>query len=83
MVLMVLNDMYCLFLVDIVFLVVNIGIFWVCSFLFLDVNFMVYYVDFKCYIGVGINEVIKLWYVGKVYVFFGFVCDYVVVLVVR
>lgn len=64
MVLMVLNDMYCLFLVDIVFLVVNIGIFWVCSFLFLDVNFMVYYVDFKCYIGVGINEVIKLWYLG-------------------
>uniref|UniRef100_A0A8W8P0H7 Receptor ligand binding region domain-containing protein n=1 Tax=Magallana gigas TaxID=29159 RepID=A0A8W8P0H7_MAGGI len=62
---------------------VNIGILRARSFLPSDVNFTVHYADSKCHIGVGINEAIKLWYAGKVHVFFGPVCDYAVAPVAR
>lgn len=83
MALMVPNDTHRLFSVDIVLPAVNIGILRARSFLPSDVNFTVHYADSKCHIGVGINEAIKLWYAGKVHVFFGPVCDYAVAPVAR
>lgn len=83
MALMVPNDTHRLFSVDKVLPAVNLGILRARSFLPPDVNFTVRYADSKCHIGVGINEAIKLWYAGKVHVFFGPVCDYAVAPVAR
>lgn len=83
MALMVPNDTSRLFSVDKVLPAVNLGILQARSFLPPDVNFTVRYADSKCHTGVGINEAIKLWYAGKVHVFFGPVCDYAVAPVAR
>lgn len=80
---MVPNDTSRLFSVDKVLPAVNLGILQARSFLPPDVNFTVRYADSKCHTGVGINEAIKLWYAGKVHVFFGPVCDYAVAPVAR